>query len=131
MQRTSVVQLEATCPIPPLIRPRAGCILHDMKTPEAETRRALARLRRALEKAKREVRGLREGLDESEADGYPEDDYAEMEEHLGAVTDLVNREQARQQAKILRAGGLAAGGLRRSAGPFGRGGRGGGGGRRS
>ena len=73
-------------------------ILQGMKTPEAETRRALARLRRALEKAKREVRGLREGLDESESDGYPGDDYAEMEEHLGAVTDLVNREQARQQA---------------------------------
>ncbi len=91
-----------------------------MKTPEAETRRALARLRRALEKAKREVRGLREGLDESEADGYPADDYAEMEEHLGAVTDLVNREQARQQAKVLRAGGIASGGLRRSGESFGR-----------
>lgn len=91
-----------------------------MKTPEAETRRALARLRRALEKAKREVRGLREGLDESEADGYPGDEYAEMEEHLGAVTDLVNREQARQQAKILRAGGMASGGLRRSGESFGR-----------
>ena len=85
-----------------------------MKTPEAETRRALARLRRAIEKAKREVRGLREGLDESEADGYPADDYAEMEEHLGAVTELVNREQARQQAKVLRAGGIGAGRLRRS-----------------
>lgn len=86
-----------------------------MKTPEAETRRALARLRRALEKARREVRGLREGLDESEADGYPADDYAEMEGHLDAVTELVNREQTRQQAKILRAGGIGSGGLRRSA----------------
>ena len=86
-----------------------------MKTPEAETRRALARLRRALEKARREVRGLREGLDESEADGYPADDYAEMAEHLRAVTELVNREQARQQAKILRAGGIGSGRLRRSA----------------
>ncbi len=86
-----------------------------MKTPEAETRRALARLRRALEKAKREVRGLRQGLDESEADGYPGDDYAEMEGHLDAVTELVNREQARQQAKILRAGGIGPGRLQRSA----------------
>ncbi len=86
-----------------------------MKTPEAETRRALARLRRALEKARREVRGLREGLDESEADGYPADDYAEMEGHLDAVSELVNREQTRQQAKILRAGGIGPGGLRGSA----------------
>ena len=91
-----------------------------MKTPEAETRRALARLRRAVEKARREVRGLREGLDESEADGYPGDEYADLEEHLRAVTELVNREQARQQAKILRAGGIAAGGLRRSSESFGR-----------
>lgn len=91
-----------------------------MKTPEAETRRALARLRRAIEKARREVRGLRGALEESEADGFPDDDYAEMEEHLGAVTQLVNREQARQQAKILRAGGIGPGGLQRSKEPFGR-----------
>ncbi|MYA11190.1 MAG: hypothetical protein F4087_16780 [Gemmatimonadetes bacterium] len=102
-----------------------------MKTPEAETRRALARLRRALEKARREVRGLREGLDESESDGYPADDYAEMEEHLGAVTDLVNREQARQQAKVLRAGGIGPGRLQRSAEPVARAERDGEGGRRS
>lgn len=86
-----------------------------MKTPEAETRRSLARLRRALEKARREVRRLREGLDGSEVDGYPGDDYAEMERHLEAVTDLVNHEQTRQQAKILRAGGIGSGRLRRSA----------------
>ncbi|MDE2676498.1 MAG: hypothetical protein OXI76_01185 [Gemmatimonadota bacterium] len=102
-----------------------------MKTPEAETRRALARLRRALEKARREVRGLREGLDESESDGYPGDDYAEMEEHLGAVTDLVNREQARQQAKILRSGGIGPGRLQRSAEPVARAEGDGEGGRRS
>lgn len=89
-----------------------------MKTPEAETRRALARLRRAVEKARREIRGLRELLDRSEAEGYPADDYAEMDEHLSAVTDIVGREQARQQAKILRSGGIAANRLQRSAGPF-------------
>ena len=80
-----------------------------MKTPEAETRRALARLRRALEKARREVRGLRELLEQSEADGFPGDDYAEMDHHLAAATELVNREQTRQQAKILRAGGIGLG----------------------
>ena len=85
-----------------------------MKTPEAETRRALARLGRAIEKARRELWGLREGLDESEEDGYPGDDYAEMEEHLRAVTDLLKHEQARQQAKILRAGGIGSPRLQRS-----------------
>ena len=91
-----------------------------MTTPEAETRRALARLRRAIEKARREIRGLRDLLDESEAEGYPADDYAEMDEHLSAVTDLVGREQSRQQAKILRSGGIGANRLRRPTGPFGR-----------
>ena len=90
-----------------------------MKTPEAETRRALARLRRAIEKARREIRGLRELLDRTEAESFPADDYAEMDEHLSAVTELVNREQARQQAKILRAGGIGANRLQRSAGPLG------------
>ncbi len=90
-----------------------------MKTPEAETRRALARLRRAIEKARREIRGLRELLDRTEAESFPADDYAEMDEHLSAVTELVGREQARQQAKILRAGGIGANRLRRSAGSFG------------
>lgn len=89
-----------------------------MKTPEADTRRALARLRRAVEKARREVRGLREALDRSEADGFPGDDYAGMDEHLAAVAELVGREQARQQAVILRAGGIAPGRLRRSGKPL-------------
>lgn len=100
-----------------------------MRTPEAETRRALARLRRAIEKARREIRGLRELLDRSEAESFPADDYAEMDEHLSAVTELVSREQARQQAKILRAGGIGPNRLGRSATPFGGGS--GDGGRRS
>ncbi len=82
-----------------------------MKTPDADIRRALNRLQRALEKARREVRGLRETLEQAEADGFPGDDYAEMENHLASVVDLVKREQARQQLKILRSGGIAPGRL--------------------
>ncbi len=78
---------------------------------DADIRRALARLHRALEKARREIRGLREALEESEAAGFPGDDYAEMEDHLVSVVDLVKREQARQQLKILRSGGIAPGRL--------------------
>ncbi len=84
-----------------------------MKTSSAEIRRALARLRRALEKARREVRGLRDALDQSESDGFPGDDYAQMDEHLDALVNLVNQEQARQQVKILRAGGIETGRLPR------------------
>lgn len=82
-----------------------------MKTPDADIRRALNRLQRALEKARREVRGLQEALEQSEADGFPGDDYNEMEHHLASIVDLVKREQARQQLKILRSGGIAAGRL--------------------
>ncbi len=74
-----------------------------------------------MEKARREVRTLRQLLEQSEADGFPGDDYAEMDEHLGTVTELVNREQARQQAKILRSGGISPGKLRGSAGGASRG----------
>ena len=87
-----------------------------MTTPDRETRRALARLHRALEKARREVRGLRKLMDASEAEGFPGDDCDQMDEHLAATIALVRQEQARQQAKILRAGGItsraAARGLR-------------------
>lgn len=82
-----------------------------MKTPDADIRRALNRLQRALEKARREIRGLREALEQSEADGFPGDDYNEMEGHLASIVDLVKREQARQQLKILRSGGIAPGRL--------------------
>ncbi len=82
-----------------------------MNSTDADIRRALARLRRALEKARREIRGLREMLEESEAEGFPGDDYAEMEELLGRTVAMVNREQARQQAKILRSGGISPGRL--------------------
>lgn len=78
---------------------------------DADIRRALARLHRALEKARREVRGLREALEESEADGFPGDDYAEMDNHVVSALDLVKNEQTRQQLKILRSGGIAPGRL--------------------
>ncbi len=84
-----------------------------MNTSDADIRRALNRLRRALEKARREIRGLREAIEPSEAGGFPGDDYAEMDDHLVAVVELVHREQARQQVKILRAGGITPGRLQR------------------
>ena len=78
---------------------------------DADTRRALARLHRALEKARREIRGLREALEQAEADGFPGDDYAEMDNHVVSALDLVKNEQTRQQLKILRSGGIAPGSL--------------------
>ncbi|MCE2398001.1 MAG: hypothetical protein J4F34_02985 [Gemmatimonadetes bacterium] len=87
------------------------------RTPEGEARRGLARLRRAIEKARREVRGLRAALAQAEADGFPGDDYAEMDRHLAAAAELVLREASRQQAKVLRAGGIAPSGVRSRGGP--------------
>ena len=87
------------------------------RTPEGEARRGLARLRRAVEKARREVRGLRAALAQAEADGFPGDDYAEMDRHLAAVAEIALREASRQQAKVLRAGGISPGGVRGRGGP--------------
>ena len=74
---------------------------------DADTRRALARLHRALEKARREIHGLQEALEQTEADGFPGDDYAEMDNHVVLALELVKNEQTRQQLKILRSGGIA------------------------
>ena len=87
------------------------------RTPEGEARSGLARLRRAIDKARRELRGLRAALAQAEADGFPGDDYAEMDRHLAAAAELVLREASRQQAKVLRAGGIAPGKLRCRGGP--------------
>ncbi len=75
-----------------------------MRSAEVEARRGLARLGRALDKVGREIRGLAERLDASEAEGFPGDDCAEMERHVEALRELVGRERARQRAKILREG---------------------------
>ncbi len=85
-----------------------------MKTAEGEARRSLTRLRRSVEKARRELRILRGALESAEGDDFPEDEYREVAGYLSALDDWLNREGARLRAKVLQAGGIEPGRVRRS-----------------
>lgn len=83
-------------------------------TAEGEARRALQRLRRALEKAERELGGLDGALRRAEGTDFPTDVYDEAAHSLQAVLAFADEEAQRLQEKILRAGGLEPGRVRRS-----------------
>lgn len=85
-----------------------------MSTVESEARRALNRLRRAVEKGVREMEALEGALRAAEGDEFPEAVYAEVREALDAAARFCDEEGVRLQEKILHAGGLEAGRIRRS-----------------
>jgi hypothetical protein len=85
-----------------------------MTTPEAEARKALNRLLRAVEKSRREMEALAGAIRHAEGDDFPSDLYDEVAANLDRVTDFVHEEGRRLQDKILRAGGLEPGRVRRS-----------------
>lgn len=71
-------------------------------------------MRRSLEKARRELGVLRGALERAEAGDFPGDEYENAGGHLDAVADWLNQEEARLRAKVLQAGGLEPGRVRRS-----------------
>lgn len=85
-----------------------------MATAESEARKALGRLRRAVDKAGREMEALKGAIRHAEGEDFPVEAYAEAEARLGAVHAFVEEEGERLQEKILRAGGLEPGRVRRS-----------------
>jgi len=84
-------------------------------TVEGEARRALARLGRALEKAARELEALRGALRHAEGEDFPADAYEEAHRRLAALEAFVDEEGERLREKILHAGGLEPGRVRRGA----------------
>ena len=84
-----------------------------MDTAESEARKALNRLRRALEKAERELRALEGALVHAEGDDFQSPAYAEIEASLQRLLDFTEEEGARLREKILHAGGLEPGRVRR------------------
>lgn len=80
---------------------------------ESEARKALNRLRRAAEKAQRELESLEGALRHAEGSDFPVDDYRSVEEMLQRLQDFTDEEARRLQAKILHAGGLEPGRVRR------------------
>lgn len=85
-----------------------------MTTAESEARKALGRLQRALEKGRRELAALTGALRHAEGEDFPRDVYLDAEADLERLLSFAREEGERLQEKILRAGGLEPGRVRRS-----------------
>ncbi len=81
---------------------------------EAEARRTVNRLRRALEKGRREVDALEGALRSAEGDDFPVHAYEEARRRIEQLVEFVDEEARRLQHKILVAGGLEPGRVRRA-----------------
>lgn len=81
---------------------------------EKEARRALVRLRRAVEKSQRELEGLVGAIRLAEGEDFPAEGYSGVEGRLQAVADFLEEEGRRLEAKLLETGGLEPGRTRRS-----------------
>ncbi len=85
-----------------------------MTSAESEGRKALNRLRRAAEKAVRELEALSGALSRAEGEEFPSAEYESIAAALEGVLRFTEEEGARLQEKILHAGGLEPGRVRRS-----------------
>jgi len=85
-------------------------------TVEKEVRRALNRLRRAVEKAERELDTVMATIRHAEASDFPEDAYEEAREWMSRVCSFADEESARLQMRVLESGGLEPGRVKRSGG---------------
>jgi len=84
-----------------------------MSSAESEARKALSRLARAAEKAERELDALEGALKTAEGSDFPAQEYAEVRSALVRMLDFADEEGQRLQEKILHAGGLEPGRIRR------------------
>ena len=82
-------------------------------SPESEARKALSRLSRAAEKVERELDTLEGALKHAEGGDFPAAEYAQVRGALGRILEFANEEGQRLQDKILHAGGLEPGRVRR------------------
>ena len=85
-----------------------------MDAAATEARKALNRLRRAAEKADRELESLTGALRRAEGRDFPVEAYDRVADAVRAVLDFTEAEGDRLQEKILHAGGLEPGRVRRS-----------------
>lgn len=83
---------------------------------ESDARKALNRLRRAVEKSLREMDTLEGALRHAEGDDFPHDAYDDVRARLDGALTFVDEEARRLQEKVLHAGGLEPGRVRRSSG---------------
>lgn len=88
--------------------------MSDMATGGA--RRALARLMRAIEKATRELDAVDGALRHAEGEDFPAEAFAAAAARLREVAMFIEEQEQRLQEKILHAGGLEPGRVRRTGG---------------
>lgn len=79
----------------------------------SSARKALARLGRAAEKTLRELDALEGALHRAEGDDFPRERYDELRSLVERIGDFVEEEGTRLQEKVLHAGGLEPGRVRR------------------
>lgn len=85
-----------------------------MSSAESEARKALSRLRRAAEKVEREMVALEGALRHAEGEDFPGEAYEEAARAVRLLRSFSDEEAQRLQEKILHAGGLEPGRVRRS-----------------
>ena len=83
---------------------------------EREARRALTRLRRAVEKSMAELESVGGALRHAEGSDFPAEAFDDAASKLHAVTEFIDEQSERLEEKILHAGGLEPGRVRRTGG---------------
>ena len=83
---------------------------------ESNARKALNRFRRAVEKAAREMDALEGALARPEGEDFPREAYDRVRARLDQVLEFTDEEATRLEEKILQAGGLEPGRIRRGSG---------------
>jgi len=81
---------------------------------EKEARKALVRLRRAVEKSRRELDALAGAIHVAEGEDFPVEAYERARLRMGEILEFLEEEGHRLEAKILSGGGLEPGRIRRS-----------------
>lgn len=80
---------------------------------ESEARKALNRLRRALEKTSHELTDVRGALERAEGSDFPQQDFQAAQQHLDAIESFIDEQAERIEEKMLASGGLEPGRIRR------------------
>jgi hypothetical protein len=80
---------------------------------EGEARRALNRLRRAVEKVEQELASVAGALRTAEGNDFPADAFADVQSKLADMAAFIDEQAERLEEKILHAGGLEPGRIRR------------------
>ena len=86
------------------------------ETAEREASRALTRLRRAVAKAMTELESVGGALRHAEGADYPAAAFEDATSKLDGVLEFIDEQAERLEEKILHAGGLEPGRVRRTGG---------------